>query len=60
MAIGLFMEKTIHMKRDKDCKHSVRFATDDEKEPVQSVYVSRSIPAVETAREITVTIAIGE
>jgi len=32
----------IKMKRDKDCKHSVRYATDDTEAPIASVYVKRS------------------
>ena len=52
------MPKTITMKRDKDCKHSVRFATNDDQSPVQSVYVNRSHPGINDAREIAVTIEV--
>lgn len=53
------MKKTeIKMKRDKDCKGSVRFATTDEKAPVTNVYVSRALPGINEAQEITVTVQV--
>lgn len=47
----------IAMIKDKDCKHSVRFAAKDEKAPIQSLYVSRELAGswnelVITVREI--------
>ena len=47
----------IAMIKDKDCKHSVRFAAKDPEAPVQSVYVKRELAGnwnelVLTVREI--------
>lgn len=52
------MKTTITLKRDKECKGSVRFATEDDKAPVSNVYVSRAIPEVATAQTITVTVEV--
>ncbi len=52
--------KQIVMKPDKECKHSIRFATDDEKSPVQSVYVSRAFPGIEQAKTVIVTIEASQ
>lgn len=46
------------MKRDKECKGSIRFATEDEKAPVSNVYVSRAFPGVEQAQQIFVTVSL--
>lgn len=48
---------TVTLKRDKECKGSVRFATDDEKAPVTNVYVSRTIPWVAGVQVVTLTVA---
>lgn len=53
------MKTEIKMKRDKECKGSVRFATEDPKAAVTNVYVSRSIAEVETAQEVVVTVQVG-
>jgi len=47
----------IPMIKDKDCKHSVRFAVKDPEAPIQSVYVKRELAGnwnelVITVREI--------
>jgi hypothetical protein len=54
------MEPTvITMTRDKECKHSVRFATPDEAAPVSTVYVSRELPGIDKAQSITVTVQVA-
>lgn len=55
------MSKTIEvtLKRDKECKGSVRFATDDEQAPVTNLYISRSVPEVNGAQSVKVTVEIG-
>jgi hypothetical protein len=50
------MPVKVTLKRDKECKGSVRFATDDEKAPVTNVYLMRTHPAAATAKEITITV----
>jgi hypothetical protein len=50
------MSQQIKMKVGKPCKHSIRFETDDPKAPVSNVYVSRAMPGIESAKEITVTV----
>ena len=37
---------TIKMTTDKECKHSTRYAADDGKAPIQSVYLSKSFAPV--------------
>ena len=49
---------TIPMTRDKECKHSVRFATPDEAAPVSTVYVSRELPGIDKAQSITVSVQV--
>ena len=49
----------IPMTRDKECKHSVRFATADEAAPVNTVYVSRELAGVDKAQAITVTVQVA-
>ena len=49
----------IPMKVGKQCKGSIRFETDDEKAEVTNVYVSRTLPGINEAKEITVTIEVG-
>jgi hypothetical protein len=44
---------SIEFVKDKDCKHSVRYAAIDPKAPIQSIYVSRefadgSVPLIVT------------
>ena len=43
------------MSPDKECKGSVRYATDDEDAPVRNIYLSRSF-AKPMPEKITVTI----
>jgi hypothetical protein len=49
------MQTTIEMKKDKDCKGSVRFAAADPDAPIQTVYVSRKF--TNGSFPITLTIA---
>ena len=42
------------MKKDKDCKHSVRFAATDEKAPVQSIYINRETAGSWTHVDVTI------
>lgn len=51
-------EKTVVLRPDKQCKGSVRYATDDDKSPVRSIYVERSF-ADPMPEAVTVTIAAG-
>lgn len=56
-------KQTIKLKRNKDCKHSVRFDADPSADPskpnaLDSVYVMRSMPGINEAKEITVTIEV--
>lgn len=53
------MKHSITLKRDKDCKHSVRFSTTEDTAPVSSVYINRFIPGVNSAQTVTVEITIG-
>jgi len=53
-------EIEIVMFRDKECKHSVRFATNDEQAPVRNVYVNRTVPGVDKTKFVTVRVAIGQ
>lgn len=50
---------TIILKKDKDCKGSVRFVTDDPKAPISNVYVSRDMPGVNAANTVKVTVEVG-
>lgn len=49
---------TIELKRDKECRGSVRFATADDKAPVTNVYVSRALEGVNDAQTVKVTIEV--
>ena len=49
---------TIELKKDKDCKGSIRFVTSDDKAPIDNVYVSRSMPGINNATTVRVTIEI--
>ena len=44
------------LKRDKDCKGSVRFATDDPKAPVTNIYLSRTHPGCNDAKSVVLTV----
>jgi len=44
-------------KIDKECKHSRRYKAEDEKAPIQSIYVSRSS---ELSKNDTLTLAVGK
>lgn len=46
------------LTKDKDCKGSVRFATDDVKARVSNVYVSRAMPGIDDAKTVRVTVEI--
>lgn len=54
------MSKQIIMTPDKSCVHSIRFATEDPKAPVKSVYVSREFPGIEQAKTVIVTIEASQ
>jgi 6-phosphogluconolactonase/glucosamine-6-phosphate isomerase/deaminase len=47
---------TVKLQRERECKGSVMFFNDDPKVAVRNVYISRTVPAVETAKEVIVTI----
>lgn len=50
---------TLVLKRFKDCRGSVRFDAPKNPttpNPIENVYVSRLVPGINEAREITVTI----
>ena len=49
----------VSLKREKECKGSVRYATADESAVVSNVYLSRAAYAV-MPESIVVTIAIGK
>ena len=53
-----YITKVIELKRDKECKNSVRFVTEDDKSPLSNVYLSRTMAGVNDAKEITITVAI--
>ena len=48
----------ILLQRDKECKGSVRFATPDDTAAITNAYVSRSLPGVNSARQIRLTIEV--
>jgi hypothetical protein len=48
--------KQVVLKRDKECKGSVRFITEDPKAPVTNVYLSREHPGCNEARSVVITI----
>ena len=48
----------ILLQRDKECKGSVRFATPDDTAAITNAYVSRSLPGVNSARQIRITIEV--
>ena len=52
---GVCQRAVIEMSPDKECKGSVRYATDDEDAPVRNIYLSRSF-AKPMPEKITVTI----
>ena len=47
------------LNRDKDCKHSVRFANDNPESPIQSVYINRSTPGVNEAKSVTLKLTVA-
>jgi hypothetical protein len=51
---------TVELKREKDCKGSVRFTTDNEQAAVTNVYVSRAMKGINEAKKVRVTIEIIE
>ena len=53
---------TVTMTKTKDCKGSVRFdaAKTTPPQPLENVYVSRIMPGINEAQEITVTIFIAK
>jgi hypothetical protein len=51
---------TVELTKDKDCKGSVRFVTDDIKAPVSNVYVNRAMNGINDAKKVRVTIEVIE
>jgi len=51
---------TVELKRDKDCKGSIRFSTDNEQAAISNVYVSRTMQGINDAKKVKVTIEIVE
>ncbi len=49
----LLTTPVIQFRKDKDCKHSVRFAAVDPNAAVQSLYVNRLMAGNSTTAEIT-------
>jgi len=52
-------EIEIEMKRDKECKGSIRFITDNPDALVTNVYVSRKTPGIDKAQTIKVVLAVA-
>ena len=54
------IQTTVRLTRDKECKHSVRFSTDQglDKVAVTDTYVSRAVPGIETAKSVVVTVQV--
>lgn len=52
------MSKQITMKRDKECKGSVRFVSDDPDAAITNVYLSRACPGANHAKAVTITVTI--
>lgn len=48
----------VELVKDKDCKGSVRFITDDFKAAISNAYVNRSMPGINDATKIRVTIEV--
>ena len=48
----------VELTKDKDCKGSIRFATENPKAPVSNVYVSREMPGINTASKVIITIEV--
>lgn len=46
--------ETIVLKKDKDCKHSVRFAAEDAKAAIETVYIKREKAA--KWKEVVITV----
>lgn len=49
---------TVELTKDKDCKGSVRFITDDIKAAVSNVYVSRAMNGINDAKRVRITVEI--
>jgi hypothetical protein len=50
----------ITLTRDKECKGSVRFAAPDPKAAITNVYVSRDVAEINSAKQIKITVQIGD
>lgn len=46
----------VTLKREKECKGSVRFVTEDEKAPVTNIYLSRAVDFSKSAAAVKVTV----
>jgi hypothetical protein len=53
------MNISVKMTVDKPCKGSIRFASQDDMAAITNVYVSRAVPGINEAKEITVTLTVG-
>ena len=61
------MSQQVTLVREKECKHSIRFAlpattsqAEQDAAPVTNVYVSRKVPGIEDAQSVNVTLEIAE
>lgn len=48
----------IIMTAEKPCKHSIRFATENDKAAVTNVYISRNVPGIDKARRVKITLEV--
>lgn len=51
---------TFELIRDKECKGSVRFATNDDQALVTNIYVSRATPGINSAKRVKLTLEIAD
>jgi len=47
------------LTKTKECKHTIVFGTEDPDAPVSSVYVSRKVPGITTAKSITLKLSVN-
>ena len=51
---------TVILRKDKDCKGSVRFSNEQDTASLSSIYVNRICPGINEAKTVRVTIEIVE